>query len=285
MSRSLSHSARNADERVLSSGDLVSQILSCLSLRDILDNAALVNTTFQIEAKYTAVARFSSILSPYVSDHVHALVDLLNGTRSIVVGSCALKMFQPPSSWQPNNLNIIVPRNSLNKFMMFFNSKRYSPVRLPVAPHLTHYLSQYFLLQHSERRPVSIAESMDDTVLTPFLAASCTAEFICMTGGGLACMYPMQTSSNLALRSPSNRGIASVWETLKDRGFCLKTTLQHRPHDVCPAKWRRINGLRDTWIKEWEELNSVLCIFIGEHHRWRLGTPCTNFRCPHKDAA
>ncbi|KAH7905423.1 hypothetical protein BJ138DRAFT_1229815 [Hygrophoropsis aurantiaca] len=247
MSSSQTIRAHGANHKVLSSRYLLSQILSFLSLPEILDNASQVNKTFKSEANYTAVARFSSIVSPYVSDHVHALADLLRENRGIIVGSCALKMLLSHQPWRPHNLNIIVPRDSVNIFLTFFNSKRYSPTQAAVTPHLKNYVSRYFVCEHLDRPPVTIAESMDNSALTPFLAASCTAEFVCMTGGGLASMYTAHTSSNLALRSPLTRGVPSVWTTMVDRGFVVKTTSQQHPHDICPALWRRVNGLRDIW--------------------------------------
>ncbi|KAH7904716.1 hypothetical protein BJ138DRAFT_871302 [Hygrophoropsis aurantiaca] len=269
----------NAARKVLNCHDIISLIMRHLPLHDILDNASNVNNVFRVEAKHTAVSRFFSITCPYVGNHVHSLKDLLRENRSIIVGSCALKMMLPEQSWTPKNLNIIVPRNSINIFFMFFNSRGYSPTQKPVSPHLRSYASRLFTCEHQDRPPVTLMESIDDSVLTPFLAASCTAEFTCMTGGGLACMYPTQTFARLALHSPRNGNMQSVCTSLVERGFIVKSTSDHLPHDICPLTWRRVHGLRGIWVKNWSNVDSAVDVFIGEHHRWRLGIHCTNPTC------
>ncbi|KAH7906871.1 hypothetical protein BJ138DRAFT_1117190 [Hygrophoropsis aurantiaca] len=269
-----------ARQKVLSSHYLLSEILSYLSLPDIIDKMKHINRIFEMEARHTAVARFASIVRPYIGDHVHALVDLLRENRGIITGSCALKMLLPHQKWQPNNLNIIVPRNAVNIFLTFFNSKQYSPTQVAIAPHLTHYASRVFRCDHLTRSLVTITESKDSSALTPFLASSCTTEFICMTGGGLADIYPDLSARRVALQSPrSSMGVPSVTRTLATRGFVVKTTTEHVPHDPCPIAWRRINGLRGIWIEDWDEGNTIKDVFLGEHHRWRLDTECMHPAC------
>ncbi|KAH7905488.1 hypothetical protein BJ138DRAFT_1118426 [Hygrophoropsis aurantiaca] len=269
-----------ASRKALSCAEIISEILSSLPLPDVIQRSIQVNRIFQSEAKHTAVSRFASIVRPYVADHVHALVDLLRENRSLIVGSCALKMLLSDEGWEPRNLNILVPRNNVNIFLTFFNSKHYSPTQIPVAPHLVHYASRAFFCEHSSQKPIIITESIDDSVLTPLLASTCTAEFICMTGGGLADIYPHLSSRRIALRSSRTiKEPTSFSKSLMERGFDVKSSSEYMPHDVCPIVWRRINGLRGIWIKDWDASNSVKDIFLGEHHRWCLDTQCLNPEC------
>ncbi|KAH7905656.1 hypothetical protein BJ138DRAFT_1118276 [Hygrophoropsis aurantiaca] len=269
-----------ATHRVLSSHELVSEIFSTLPLQKILDDLTKVNSLFRTEAIHTAVARFSTMLNPYVADHVNAIIDLLREQRSIIIGSCALHVLLGLPSWKPRNLNIVVPRDAVNIFITFFNSKGYSPTQVRVPAHLLHYVSRSFRCDSAVHRPtVTITESIDSSALTPFLASDCTAEFVFMTGGGIASFYPSLTSSHIALRSPDMRGVPSVTRSLVERGFVLKHTFEHDPHEVCPSAWRRVNGLRGIWVRDWDRRNSAHDIIVGEHHRWRLGTVCTHPDC------
>ncbi len=72
-------------------------------------------------------SRLKVLIRPYVPSHLlQQFFAVLDKTSSLIAGSTALAVLTPMSQWKPRDVNILVPRDQLQRWVSLFKSVQYS---------------------------------------------------------------------------------------------------------------------------------------------------------------
>lgn len=219
----------------------------------------------------------------------------MTSCEGVVSGSMALSLILRPCAWEPNNLNLVVPRNRWRDLHGYFRDNGYTSSLDMDACAIKAQLIDFVVKHRTYITPgqcqthVTVTESADDSVLPVILADSCTADMIFVTIGGIVCTHPCLLLTQISLRgyrcSPVSDNFAGRFYT---KQFIVLDDTAEFPGECgesCPLVWRSIESGASTMIINWSLLrhnneSDSLCPRIVRHpYWWRLSDQCFNRHC------
>jgi hypothetical protein len=232
--------------------------------------------------KTTLRLRFKSLVRAYVGFDVLTFRAIMLDVGAAISGSSVVWMLSP-RDWNPDNLNMIVPRGKTERLLNYFAVLGYSQSTVEIDNVALLAVYRVYHLRRSNAL-VIVLESQNDHVIHPITCTLNSAQMNVMTPDEIVVFYPEMTLANLAMIGrrcfPSNEHCHKVPD---DFSIIDSRHFKRRCGRNCPVLFRRLYGVdgmaRFNWAETWEEAGTFERLSLGCHHKWCLGSLCYNHVC------
>lgn len=172
-------------------------------------------------------SQIKRILAPFIPHNYHSqFFSVLDKMKSLIAGSTALAAMTPSLNWTPRDVNIIVPRGGIPRWMNLFWTLGYTvncvgrkgfeahphyPIRQRgVAsavvvcfskPEVCRFVSSIACLTNTLQYEVILIESVDHTPFRPLLHSQLTSQMNGISSSHIYCFYPTLTMERVSFKA------------------------------------------------------------------------------------
>ncbi|KAG2340441.1 hypothetical protein BDR05DRAFT_1002617 [Suillus weaverae] len=277
---------RTAFTAVLQNGPIIQNVfmeidLLCdmLTLRDC--NRALQTTGSRLVQQW-----WESIVQPFVGVHIPEFRDIMQVSGTVITGSRAVTMLTGEETGT-TNLNLVVTHGNCDILYSFLlNDLCYHRTEEGRPPHDSFKRAvKTFAKFRRAQHVISVSEATADGVLRVILSGQTTADMLCMSAGGLVCLYPQLTvDQHIALMNHT-----AQWHAPTHNVGCRKhlhltmrssTSFLNGPcGSLCPTLWRKVaDHGQQTLTLQWDLLFLMKMIIDNSPVIWCLALRCRNWQ-------
>ncbi|KIM91123.1 hypothetical protein PILCRDRAFT_1326 [Piloderma croceum F 1598] len=182
--------------KVMSLADTGCLVLEHLPFKDLINYSQTGSSPCQL-VKTALRLRFKSLVRPYVGVDVLTFRSLVLNVGAVIAGSSVTWMLSP-WGWNPNNLNMIMPRGKVERITAYFTNLGYSQSSIDIDNVALLAVYHVFHLRRAKDL-VIIVKSKNVHVIHPVTCTLNSAQMNIMTPDKIIIFYPEMTLENMCI--------------------------------------------------------------------------------------